>query len=63
MAARNRHPPLQRTPAHRRPPLHAAFGPEVDDPIGLGDDVEGVLDHHHAVAAVPSAIEAAANGP
>src|SRR6185312_792421 len=30
----------------------AAFGAEVDDPVGGLDDVEVVFDHHHGAAAV-----------
>jgi hypothetical protein len=30
----------------------AAFRPQVDDPVGLGDHVEVVLDHDDAVAGV-----------
>src|SRR5258708_29217262 len=30
----------------------AAFGAEIDDPVGGLDDLEIVLDHHHGVAAL-----------
>ena len=35
----------------------AALGPEVDDPVGLGDDVEVVLDDHHGVAGVDQPVQ------
>ena len=35
----------------------AAFGAEVDDPVGRFDDVEIVLDHEHRVAPIDEAIE------
>src|SRR6266571_6792532 len=35
----------------------AAFGTEVDDPVGLRDDVEVVLDHHRGVAGVDQAMQ------
>src|ERR1700704_3462390 len=35
----------------------AAFGAEVDDPIGLFDDVEGVLEDEHGVAEIDEALE------
>ena len=34
------------------PPRLAALGAEVDDPVGLLDHVEVVLDHEHRVARV-----------
>ena len=40
---------------HDASAARAALGPEIDDPVGLGDDVEVVLDHHHAVPAVDQA--------
>jgi hypothetical protein len=42
---------------HDAPAGRAAFGAEVDDPVGLGDHVQVVLDHHHAVAAVDQAVQ------
>ena len=39
------------------PAVHAALGPEVDHPVGLGDHVQVVLDHHHAVAAVDQPVQ------
>ena len=36
--------------ATMRPPSFAAFGAEIDDPVGLFDDVEMVLDDQHGVA-------------
>jgi DHA1 family inner membrane transport protein len=44
-------------PAATMRPPPAAFGAQVDDPVGLGDHVEVVLDHHHAVAAVHQAVQ------
>jgi len=38
--------------ATMRPPPFAAFGAEVDDPVGLLDDVEVVLDDEHGVAEI-----------
>src|ERR1700694_4390946 len=35
----------------------AAFGAEVDDPVGLLDDVEMVLDDEHGVAEIDEALE------
>src|SRR3989440_5306007 len=35
----------------------AAFGPEVDDPVGLFDDVEMVLDDEHGVAEINEALQ------
>jgi sulfoxide reductase heme-binding subunit YedZ len=35
----------------------AAFGPQVDDPVGFGDDVQVVFDHDHAVAAVHQPVQ------
>ena len=35
----------------------AAFGAEVDDPVGLFDDVEVVLDDEHGVAEIDEALE------
>jgi len=35
----------------------AAFGAEVDDPVGFLDDVEVVLDRHHRVAAVHQSVQ------
>ena len=36
--------------ASTRPPLFAAFGTEIDDPVGDLDHVEVVLDDHQRVA-------------
>ena len=33
-------------------PSSSALGPEVDDPVGVGDDVEVVLDDEHRVLGV-----------
>ncbi len=35
----------------------AAFGPEVDDPVGFGDHVEIVLDHDDGVARVDQPVQ------
>jgi hypothetical protein len=35
----------------------AAFGAEVDDPVGLLDDVEVVLNDEHGVAKIDQALE------
>src|SRR6267378_930563 len=35
----------------------AAFGAEVDDPVGLFDDVEVVLDDEHGVAEIDEALQ------
>ena len=48
---------LRRAGHHHAPALAAAFGPEVDDPVGLGDHVQVVLDHDHAVAAVDQPVQ------
>ena len=37
---------------HDPPALAAAFGAQVDDPVGVADDVQVVLDDDHRVAAV-----------
>jgi hypothetical protein len=39
------------------PAAIAAFGSEVDQPVGGLDHVEVVLDHHDRVAAVPQALQ------
>src|SRR5512135_1848248 len=39
------------------PAAVAAFGPEVDHPVGGLDDVEVVLDHDHGVAVVAQAVQ------
>jgi hypothetical protein len=38
-------------------PALAAFGAEVDDPVGVADDVEVVLDDDDGVAEVGEAVE------
>src|SRR6478609_6869861 len=35
----------------------AAFGTEIDDPIGRFDDVEVVLDHYYGVSAVGESLQ------
>src|SRR5688572_7283743 len=35
----------------------AALGPQVDDPVRLGDHIEVVLDHQHRVAGVDQAVQ------
>ena len=39
------------------PAAVAAFGPEIDDPVGFGHDVEVVLDHDDAVAGVDQPVQ------
>src|SRR6266850_1846116 len=39
------------------PAAFAAFGAEVDDPVGLFDDVEVVLDDEHGVAEIDEALQ------
>ena len=51
------HQRLGRAAHHHRTTVRAAFGPQVDDPIGFGDHVQVVLDHDHAVAAVDQAVQ------
>src|SRR5258706_12095680 len=48
---------LRRRLGYHAAAAHAALGAEVDDPVGLGDDVEVVLDHDHAVAAVDQPVQ------
>ena len=48
---------LRRSFGHNHPALDAAFGAEVDDPVGGLDDVEIMLDHDHAVALLDEAVE------
>ncbi len=35
----------------------AAFGTEIDDPVGIGDHIEVVLDHHDGVARVDEPVQ------
>src|SRR5450830_1879693 len=42
---------------HDAAPALPAFGPQVDDPVGLGHHVQIVLDHHHAVTAVDQPVK------
>ena len=35
----------------------AAFGSQIDDPVGRLDDIEVVLDHDHCVAGIDQALE------
>src|SRR5262245_16581256 len=41
---------LRQAAEHHPPAAVAALGSEVDDPVGFGDHVEVVLDHHYGVA-------------
>jgi hypothetical protein len=50
-------PPVPACRRHHAAAGVAAFGAQVDDPVGLGDHVQVVLDHHHAVAAVHQAVQ------
>ena len=43
--------------ATTRPPLLAAFRPQIDDPVGRLDDVEIVLDHQNRSPAVDQLAE------
>ena len=51
------HQRLRRAGAHHRAAGGSALGPQVDHPVGLGDHVQVVLDHHHAVAAGHQAVQ------
>ena len=35
----------------------AAIGPEVNDPVGFGDHVQVVFNHHHAVTAIDQPVQ------
>lgn len=49
---------LSGRPGRHHPPSGVAPArPELDRPVGGGDDVEVVLDHHHRVTAVDQAVE------
>ena len=48
---------LGRARRHHRAAAAAAFRAHVDHPVGLGDDVEVVLDHDHAVAAIDQPVQ------
>ena len=37
--------------------LHAAFGAQVDHPVGGFDHVQIMFDHHHAIALFDEAVE------
>ncbi len=52
---------LRRALGHDDAAALAAFGPEVDDPVGALDDVEVVLDDEHGVARVHQAAAARAS--
>ena len=39
------------------PTFVAAFRPQVDEPVGLGHDVEIMLDHQHRVACVGEPVQ------
>ena len=39
------------------PAAVAAFGPEVDHPVGGLDDIQVVLDHHHRVARIAQPVQ------
>ena len=48
---------LRRAARHDPAAAGAAFGAEVDDPVGRLDDVEIVLDHQHRVAGVDEVVQ------
>ena len=48
---------LRRTLGHHLAATVAALGAEVDDPVGLGDHVEVVLDHDDRVAGVDQPVQ------
>jgi hypothetical protein len=52
-----RHQRLGRARSHNAPAAGAAFGPQVDDPVALGNHVQVVLDDHHAVPGVDQAVQ------
>ena len=43
--------------ATTRPPFGAAFGPEIDDPIGLRHDIQIVLDDDHGVSRIDQTLQ------
>ena len=51
------HQGLGRVGGHHLAAAVATIGPQVDDPIGLGDDVQVVFDDHHAVARIDQAVQ------
>ena len=57
VAAFHRHHLFGRAFGHDHAALDAAFGAEVDDPVGGLDDVEIMLDHDHAVALLDEPME------
>ena len=54
---------FRRTGGHHRAAARPALGAEVDDPVGLGDHVEVVLDHHDAVAGIDQPVTELAKSP
>jgi hypothetical protein len=42
---------------HHAPSAFSALRPEIDDPVGVGPDVEIVLDHHHGVAGIHQPVQ------
>ena len=46
-----------RAGSHHLAAAGAGFGPHVDDPVGLGHDVQIVFDHHHGVAGVDQPVQ------
>jgi len=51
------HDLFRRTFGNDLPAPHAAFGPEVDDPVGRLDHIEVVFDHHDRIALIDQAVE------
>ena len=52
-----KHQRLRRHGGHNAASGVAAFWPQVNDPVGLGDHVQVVLDHDHAVAGIDQAVQ------
>ena len=48
---------LRRALENDAPARRSALGPEVDDPVGLGDHVQVVLDHDHRVARIHQPVQ------
>jgi hypothetical protein len=57
VAGRHAHQRLGRALRDDAAAALATLGAEVDDPVRLGDHVEVVLDHHHAVPAVDQPVQ------
>ena len=44
--------PAGPSPSHKTPPGIAAFGTKLNEIIGIGENIEMMLDHHHRVARI-----------